>query len=173
MINNKYKKDYERIETGQYKYVGRYYILPMTEIQKKKTNWFHAGFMSAFFVLLILAGLVNQDSSHTAWIVFPYLFLFLPSGYMAVGTFSYWNVHVRMQLSEYENSLMRLKKSCIAILVLSVFNILLDSIFLILHFSEINARKEGFYMLWLILLVILSIFYGKQYDRLYSNITID
>lgn len=173
MIKNKYKDDYKRVDAGMYQYVGKHYTLPMNEKQKKQSGWFHLSVAASFFALEILAGLLNTDSSRTAWIVFPYLFLFLPMAYMALGAYAYRNAPVKMQNSEYQNSLVRLRRSCIAILVLAGINILLDILFIAIHFSAIQVFREVIYIGCFVSMEILGIFYGKYYDRLYIGIIID
>ena len=85
MLKNSFKDDYSRFLRLNGKgrvvddicYIGDYYILPLDERQKKKTNLVNIGFAAVFFLIQIAMGMVNQDSSRTFWIVYPYLFIFL------------------------------------------------------------------------------------------------
>lgn len=173
MLKNKYKDDYERVDAGQYRYVGRHFTLLVDEKRKKQYAWVNYVVAAAFFALELLAGMLNPDSSRTAWIVFPYMFLFLPMAYMMLGAYAFWGAPLSMQHSEYQNSLVRLRKSCIAILVLGGVNILLDFLFIVIHFSELHFYKEIIYLACFVGMEILGIFYGKCYDRMYAGIVID
>lgn len=173
MIKNRYKDDYERLEAGQYQYVGKHFALPMNPKEKKRAGVWNFLTVIAFFALEIGAGLLNADSSRTFWIVFPYLFLFLPTAYMLLGACSFWMAPVRMQHAEYQNSLVRLRRSCIAVLILGGVCILLDILFIALHFSEIHLLREFFYIFCFIMMEILGILYGKGYDRMYGGLVID
>ncbi|MBQ0000765.1 MAG: hypothetical protein KBT01_04410 [Clostridiales bacterium] len=173
MIKNKYKEDYQRIKAGQYEYVGKHYRLPMDEAQKKRTAVWNFAAAAGFFLLELAAGLLNADSSRTAWIVFPYLFMFLPTAYMALGAYAFAGAPIRMEHSAYENSLVRLRRSVIAIMVLGGICILLDLIFIAIHFREINLQKELLYILCFTLAELLGLCYGKSYDRRFAGLAIE
>jgi hypothetical protein len=173
MIKNKYKDDYQKTATGRYSYTGKFYTLPFDEKTKEKCAWINLLTAVAFFVLEILAGLLNPDSSRTAWIVFPYFFLLLPTAYMAIGAIAFFGVPLRMERSQYQNSLIRIKRSTLAVLILAVVNLLLDGIYLILHFGEIHLVLEFLYFGCFAAILILGILYGRGYDRMYAGIVID
>lgn len=173
MIKNKYKDDFERVGAGKYEYTGKFYRLPMNEKRKKQTGMINLAIVICFFVLEIVAGMLNPDSSRTGWIVFPYFFLFLPMAYMALGAFAYLTVPLKMQNSQYQNSLVRLRRSCIAILVLAGINILMDLIYIFIHFSDIQLYMEIMYLLCFVFMELTGFFYGKIYDRMYGGIVID
>ena len=86
MIKNRFKDDYSwnaRLNgkgrvVDDICYTGYYYILPFSEKEKKKTNWINMAFAAILLVLQVVAGMVNQDSSRTFWVLYPYLFTFLP-----------------------------------------------------------------------------------------------
>ena len=173
MIKNKFKDDYQRIDAGQYRYIGKHFTLPMNKQQKTRTGWINMAAVAVFFVLELIAGLLNPDSSRTAWIVFPYLFLFLPTAYMGIGAFAYFGAPIRMEHSAYQNSLVRLRRSCIAIMVLAAACGLLDLIFLLIHRAQIHVGRELMYFGCFVLMELVGVCYGKGYDRMYGGIIID
>lgn len=172
MLGNKFKDDYKKISEGKYKYIGNYYELPFDESQKKKTNWINLGFAVGFLIMMIFAGLVNQDSSRTFWVLFPYIFLFLPSAYMAIGAFSYWSVPLKMERADYIGSVIRLRHSATAIIVLSSINIILDFVFILLYHETVQIGKELIYMAGLAIMLAMGIFYGICYDKMFSKIQV-
>ena len=110
MIKNRFKDDYSWSARLNGKgrvvddicYTGTYYILPFTEQEKKKSNWLNMAFAAVLLILQVAAGMVNQDSSRTFWVLYPYLFTFLPVFYFLVGAFSYWSDPLRMQQAQYD-----------------------------------------------------------------------
>lgn len=86
MIKNRFKDDYSwnaRLNgkgrvVDDICYTGTYYILPFTEQEKKKSNWLNMAFAAVLLILQVAAGMVNQDSSRTFWVLYPYLFTFPP-----------------------------------------------------------------------------------------------
>lgn len=173
MLRNKYKDDYRRMDAGQYEYTGRYYTLPLKENQKRKAECVNFAAVAGFLLLELAGGILNPDSSRTFWIVFPYLFLFLPTAYMWMGAFAFHTVPVKMQRSGYEKSLVRMRRSCLAVMVLAGIQIFLDLLYIFWHLSDICLVTEILYLLCFVSIEILGILYGKKYDRMYSDIEID
>lgn len=173
MIKNRYKDDYQKTGAGKYDYIGKHYTLPMDEKGKTRSGWVNLGVLAGFFLLEICGGLVNQDSSRTAWIVFPYLFLYLPTFYMGMGAFTYLAAPLRMERSAYERSLLRMRRSCIGIMALAGLGILLDVVYIALYFHQILLIKELIYLAFLGAAELLGVCYGKLYDRMYAGITVD
>jgi hypothetical protein len=173
MLRNKYKDDYQKNKAGLYSYTGRYYTLSMDQKRKQQTGRVNLGVSAAFFALEVAAGLINPDSSRTVWIVLPYFFLFLPMGFLASGALAYLRAPLRMERVAYEHSLVRLRRSCIAVMVLAGVNLLLDAVFLAMHASQIHIGREVLYLLCFAAMEALGIFYGKRYDRMYGGLRID
>ena len=118
-------------------------------------------------------GLINPDSSRTAWIVFPYLFVILPLGYMLYGAVSYIGAPVRMHRAHYETGLLRMKRSCIGAMVLTGIGAVLDLVYMVLHRGEIRMGMECIYLICHFLFLAVAFFFGKYYDRNYSGILIE
>ena len=97
MIKNPYQKDYQNelkqnrhgLLVTRTSYQGEFYVLPFDEQQKRRTGILNVIWTIALWVIELGMGLINPDSSRTAWIVFPYLFVILPLGYMLYGAVSY------------------------------------------------------------------------------------
>lgn len=178
MLFNKYKDDYKQVQSigldGKLRtvtfYEGSYFELPYDERQFKKNKAICFIFSFLFLLIYLGAGLINPDSSKTAWIVFPYFFLFLPVGFNLLGAFNLVGQKCRMEKAGYEESIIRLKRSSIAILVLSVFNIVLDLIFICINYKEINFVIEISYILILLMLIASVIAFGVKYDKMFGGV---
>ena len=178
MIKNRFKDDYSWSARLNGKgrvvddicYTGTYYILPFTKEEKKKTNRSNMAFAFVLIVLQVAAGMVNQDSSRTIWVLYPYLFTFLPVFYFLVGAFSYWSDPLRMQQAQYETGLARMRRSCIGSMVMTVISIVLDVIYMIIHRGDMQTGREFLYVGILVLYVTAALMYGRYYDRTYAGL---
>ena len=181
MLFNKYKDDYKQVQSlgrdGKLHtvtfYEGSYYKLPYDEKQFKKNKIICLMFSVAFLLIYLLAGLINPDSSKTAWIVFPYFFIFLPIGYNLLGVFNLFTQKVRMERAGFEESIVRMKNSSIAIMVLAVINIILDLIFIFLNHRELNCVIEISYIVLLTILIVTVIAFGKKYDKMFGGVILN
>lgn len=147
-----------------------YCILPLNETEKAKVRIINVVFGSMMFLLFGVAGIINPDSSRTAWIVFPYLFLFLPCAYMLFGAHSFWNAPVKMHRAVYQSSIMRMKHSCWGVIVLAITNIILDIVYMGIYRENVHWLKEMSYCGCLILLLIVGILFGKYFDKTYTPV---
>lgn len=180
-MRNKFKGDYRettRLDANgrvvrDYDYVGRFYVLPFDEKTKRRTAWINLCYVLAITAVQVLAGLLNQDSSHTFWIVYPYLFLYLPLFYAFFGVHAYSEASLRMQSAQYEQGLVRIRKSLIAVLVLAAVNAVLDIVYIIIHRGEIRLGTEIAYCFTFLVQIAGVAAYGRFYDRNYGGITVE
>ena len=178
MIKNRFKDDYSwnaRLNgkgrvVDDICYTGYYYILPFSEKQKKKTNWINMTFAVILLALQVAAGMVNQDSSRTFWVLYPYLFTFLPVFYFLVGAFSYWSDPLRMQKAQYETGIARMKRSCIGSMVMTIISVILDIVYMVIHRGDMQTGKEFLYTGVLIFYIIVCVCFGVYYDRTYAGL---
>ena len=181
MIKNRYKDDYSKSaqlnERGRIVddicYVGDYYILPFDKETKKKTVIMNLLVSVLLLVIQFIAGLLNADSSRTFWIVFPYMFVFLPIGYLFVGAVSYAGSPLKMQKAHYEMGLLRMRRSVIGAMVLEGINAVLDIIYILLHFKNMTIGKEVIYLLCHIVFIGIAFLYGKYYTKTYGRLIIE
>ena len=181
MIKNPYQKDYQNelkqnrhgLLVTRTSYQGDFYVLPFDEQQKRRTGILNVIWTIALWVIELGMGLINTDSSRTAWIVFPYLFVILPLGYMLYGAVSYIGAPVRMHRAHYETGLLRMKRSCIGAMVLTGIGAVLDLVYMVLHRGEIRMGMECIYLICHFLFLAVAFFFGKYYDRNYSGILIE
>ena len=181
MIINHYKGDYQMNSRLNARgrvvddicYTGDYYILKISESEKKKTKLWNFAFSIGIFSFLIIAGLLNQDSSRTAWIVFPYLMIYIPSAYLMRGSIAYVTMPKRMQKIQFDNSIARMKHSGIGILILTLISMCLDILYMFLHYKNINWGRESLYFLAHVLILALTFLFGKYYDKKYADVTME
>ena len=181
MIKNKYKSDYKasprmdargRIREDYY-YTGDYYCLPLDETGKKRASVHNFLFGGCMLLLAVLAGMINPESSRTAWIVFPYIFLYLPCAYMLFGAYAFTGVKLRMEKAAYDGSIVRMMRSCRGVTVLSIVNVILDVVYMILHFDTMDRMKEFSYCGCLVLVAVIGIAFGIYFDRTYMPVTME
>ncbi len=145
------------------------YKLTFDEKKKKQTNWINFAFSVAFILVIICAGMINPDSSRTVWIVYPYLFTYLPVAFFLIGCINYGFAKTMMTDEVYQTGLMRIKHSVYAIFIMSGLDILLDLIYIIVNHANINVLHEVEYILFYPVMILIGLIFSKYYDRTYSN----
>ena len=151
-------------------YVGDYYILPFDKKQKRKTTWINFGVAFVLLALQILNGCLNQDSSRTAWIVFPYFMIYIPMAYFFMGASTYAQAPVRMQKAHFERGMERMRRSCYGILIFTAISGILDVVYMVLHASQMNAGREILYFVLHLVIIAVVLLFGKSYDRMYGGL---
>lgn len=180
MLKNKYKDDYKETQrldhkgrmVKDYYYVGQYYELLIDEETKKSTNKKNIFYLILFLLFWILAGLVNQDSSRTFWVLFPYFFILLPIIYFGYGAVNYWAQSVKMEKMAYDTSVGRMHRSGLGVIIWTAINVLLDIIYIILNINTAVIWKEIVYILFLLGIVVSGVMYAKFYDKNYTRLHI-
>ena len=150
-----------------------YFVLPDDGKKRRKGALMNLCFCFLFIALLVAAGLVNQSSSRTAWIFYPYIVLFLPAVYFAFGACAFASLvlvrhNVSLSRKEWEKSLARCKHSGGALLVLSGINALLEIVFIVLHRND-EIVRDIVYLGVLLGLTFGCVLYGIYFDRSFSK----
>lgn len=143
----KYHKDYvleaapeeDGKEEKKYRYIGDYYVFSMDVDKKKKIFIKNAAFAILYFLLIFLSGLLNNDGSRNFFIAIPYAFLFLPAVYLLISTFSVLKMEQKMERVVYDKALGRMYRSCIGIMVISLYLCITDSVFLL---TNVNKERQ-------------------------------
>ena len=73
----------------------------------------------------------------------------------------------------YDTSIGHMRRSGLGIIIWTAVNIVLDIIYMILNYENVNIGKEIIYTLCLAGIVVVGIVYSKFYNRCYTKITID
>ena len=178
MLGNKYKDDYKKTtyfgQDGKLKettyYEGKYFVLPYDEKVKKKNGITCLIFAVLFLIIFFAGGMINQDSSHTFWIVFPYLFIFLPAAYNLIGAISFLNLNIKMERAQYDGSIIRMKHSARGLLILGMLNIFLDCIYIFINRNTLNFLREFIYLLFIAFLCISVFMFGRLFDKMFYDI---
>ena len=163
-----------------------FFIIPYDEKKKRKIALINLYFCFLFLLLQILAGLMNQSSSRTAWIFFPYILLFLPIAYFFFGATTFITVPkknsvmtidqeteheqscISLSRKEWEKSLARCKHSGFALLAISCINALLEFVYIVLHRND-GITKDFLYLAVLIVMAAMCALYGIFFDRSFSK----
>ncbi len=181
IMRNKYKDSYQKV-TGldaggrlgdQYIYIGGHYVLPFDARKKRNTSLIQFGLFAPLAAVVVLAGMVNPSSSRTFWVVYPYLFLYLPLLYLLLGLISYLDCGLRIQVDVYDKSIRRIRHSVWGIIVMAGIAALCDVVYLILYHGQIDLFRELFYLGFLVAAAVLGIGYGFCYDRMFSGIVLE
>lgn len=180
-MKNKFKDDYREAKrpdasgrvVRDYDYVGQIYVLPFDEKKKRMTSLVNLAFVAGLAAVQVAAGLLNPDSSHTFWIVYPYLFIYLPLFYAFFGVYTYAEATTRLQRVQYQNGLGRIRRSLIGILVLAAVNIVLDVVYMIVHRGGIRLWVELAYCMMFALQIAGVVGYGRFYDKNFTGIVIE
>lgn len=151
-------------------YVGEYYILPFDKKQKNKTAIINFCFAIVLFALQILNGCLNQDSSRTAWIVFPYFMIYIPMAYFFMGASTYAQSPLKMQKAHFERGMERMRRSCYGILIFTALSAILDVVYMILHASAMQVGREVLYFALHVVIIAVVLIFGKSYDRMYGGL---
>ena len=157
------------IKNNKYLNDPRVYVLEMSDFAKKRSAVVNLAFVLGIAVFQLLAGMVNQDSSRTSWIVFLYLFTYLPLIYAFFGVFTYWEAGTTMSCLQYQHGLMRIKKSLLAVLAMDVIGIAFELLYMVLHRNGLHLVPELVYVLLHLPHIILVACYGRYYDRTYAT----
>ena len=170
----RYKNWIKQAETPDEK---DFFILPYDEKKKRKGALINLCFCFIFLLLQIAAGLINQSSSRTAWIFFPYIMIFLPIAYFFAGAYTFVAIKSDVESTqnsfslsrkEWEKSLARCKHAGSALLVLSGINALLEIVFIVLHRNDIITR-DIVYLGVLLCMAAMCALYGIFFDRNFSK----
>lgn len=129
-------------------------------------------FGGGMLLVSVVAGMLNPDSSRTAWIVFPYLFMLLPCAYMLLGAHSFWSAPIQMKRSVYQVSIVRMQRSCWGVIILAIINVILDLVYIGLHWGKLRLIREICYCGCLVVVLIIGISFGKYFDRTYTPVQI-
>lgn len=180
-MRNKYKDSYRKTTeidargrmVDRYVYAGGYYVLPFDEQKKKNTNLINLGFAAFLAVILLLTGMVNQSSSRTFWVVYPYLFIYLPLIYLIIGVIDYLGCGLHIQIDVYDKSIRRIRHSVWGIIIMSGIAVICDVIYLILFHGHIELARELIYLAGLVFLVVTGVCYGICYDRMFAGIILE
>lgn len=154
----------------QYYNSEEYCCLPLDENGKKKARVMNVVFGVGMLLVSGIAGMLNPDSSRTAWIVFPYIFLFLPCAYMLLGAHSFWSAPIKMHRAVYQVSIVRMQRSCWGIIILAGLNMLLDIVYIAVHWNTLHLLKEVCYCSCMGIVLIIGICFGKYFDRTYTPV---
>lgn len=154
----------------KYKDDNRFYKLDINETEKKKANLWNWIYFAGMLLFWILAGLVNQDSSRTFYVLFPYYFIFLPIIYFGYGVLNFSGLSLVMDGIAYDGSVRRMHRSGLGIIIWTGINILLDIIYIIVNFQTANITKEVIYCMLLAGIMVVGFLFAKFYDKNYASL---
>ena len=173
LFNNPYKNDYdhrpERDAKGRFKdvffYTGEYHELQFDLKTKKKIQFICLIFGLLMLAALLVPGLLNQPSSRSVMVCLPYVLIFLPLIFFFFGVFSFFQASLLLTRERFDKSVLRMKHSAIAIIVLVVISAICGTIWFIMNKGGEAPLKELVYLLSHIPLAVLAVIFGRYYDK--------
>ncbi len=165
---NKYVKDYEtRIKEGgdgeEVVYTGKYYRMNVSDEKRKKVGISYLAIQVAYVVAFLLMGMLDTDGSRKVYIVLPYMFLFLPIYYGLLGTLKLLRAKSEMVFAEYDQSILRIKKSTTGMMILSLAVAVGEVFYLVSNkITSLNSLEYKFLMGTLFFVVISFLFLQLQ-----------
>lgn len=151
-------------------YHGKYYRFQMDDQSLKKMKYTYLFFGLVLFFLFVGLGLLNNEASRIIYVVMPYVFLFLPIFYTNMGTIKLLKRNVDMTAKEYDDTIIRLKKTTLSLLVLSIACALGDILYLVTHKVTDFMSKEYVFLSGILLIIGLSILFMQQQKTLNKKI---
>lgn len=172
---HRYKEDYvikeEVLKDGKHKketvvYQGEFYDLQVSSKQKQKTTvCMFAGILLSLLIF-VLVGSLNNEGSRIIYIMIPYVCLFLSFYYELTGCFLLSRVKQKMTKLEYQNSLLRLKKSSMSGIILGFMSILGEILTVFYGDFEFMNQKELIFISGLLLITVSNIVVQKNTEWL-------
>lgn len=147
------------------------YVLDMTKKEKRRCALRHLLYTLCAMLIHVAIGMINQPSSRTAWVVYPYLIVFLPLAYAVMGAFTFRSAGCRMSSIQYHEGILRIRRSLLAVFILEVIGIVLEIVFIVLHFGQIPLLREVIYIAFHIPQLVLIVAYSRYYDQTFVRIT--
>lgn len=124
----KYYKDYKLVwktlPNGKVKevaeYIGQYYICQLNAKELGRYKLYYLALVLCSGATAIGAGFINNPGSRVAYVALPYVFLFFPITYSFIGTIDFISSSKKIEYAAYAKTKIRIKKSTVWQIVLSV-----------------------------------------------------
>lgn len=164
VIKEEARKDGSKKETVVYQ--GNHYELQISSEQKKKTVI--RLILGLLLLLLIFAGIgsLNNEGSRVIYIMIPYVCLFLSFYYGLTGCFLLSRTKQKMTKLDYDKSLLRLKKSSMAGIILGFMTLIGEILTIFFRGLKFLDQKELIFISGVIFITISNIFIQKVTEKL-------
>lgn len=173
MARGKYRKDYEyQIEVQGKKtkkaliYKGKYYTLDINKEEIKKIKIKYSIFCLLTALSFLFVGFQNTAGSRKFYIILPFIFTFLPIFYEIMGTIKFITNKPKMTALEYDTSIIRMKRSTIGILILSLSSSLGEIAFLVKNKVTDVTSLEYRFLSGILFMALISYLFLQQQKKL-------
>ncbi len=146
-------------------YTGEYHELKFDLKTKKRIQGICLIYGILMLAALLLPGLMNQPSSRSLPVCLSYVFMFLPLIFFFFGIFSFFQASLLLTRERFDKSVLRMKHSTVALLLVAVVSLICGIIWFILNKGGEAPVKELIYLSCHIPLMILVFAFGKFYDK--------
>ncbi len=151
---------------------GSVYLLEMPAKEKLKRSIKNLLYVLCMLLMHIAMGMINQPSSRTVWVVFPYLTVFLPLAYAMMGAFTFLGASCRMSSTQYHEGLLRVRRSLLGVFILDSIGIILGLVYIFIHYGQVPLFREVIFIALHMAQLALIIAYGRYYDKYFTRITV-
>lgn len=155
-----YNKDYVRNDLGSCIYTGAYY---MYDLPAGKLKWLKFTYFSIALVMLVLfvaGGYMNNPGGRVIYVILPYITMFLPIAFMLSDTVKIVFSDNKMTYKQYNRSVLQLKRSCVALIVISAASIAGELSYLVFNDSHAIFSSEIPYLLVCFTICSISIIFN-------------
>ncbi len=161
----RYVDDYEEGKDGKYVYVGKYYRFFLEKEQLRRFRRAYAILAGAVVLFFLLAGLSEYASSRTWYVVLPYAACIFPIAFLVMDTVRICRAPERMSRKQYNGSVVQHKWACIFLLILSLWAVIGDAVFLLAVCPPFLRAQELIFLVFCVALALLAglwIFLGAR-----------
>lgn len=176
---NKYVQDYEVFEVSKNSapdgkkgkvqkklvYKGNHFSFTVSESTQKRIKLCYVGLMLLICLFFAGIGMLNNDGSRKIYVVFPYVFMSLPVFYGMMGAVKLFMANQKMTRVEYDHSVIRLRKSSVALLVLSITCVLGEIGYMVKNQMTDSAGKEYLFLAGTLLIAGISFLMTQLQNR--------
>ncbi len=148
-------------------YIGKYYSISFEHGKYTRYKIVSAVIIFMIFGLFFTGATLNNESSRIFYIAIPYISIFLPASLLAGGLFNLCISPEKMTEKQYAKSIVRMKNSTLAIMILSISSTVGDLIFSII---SRNLSETYFIFICTLIFTISYIFFKLQKNFINSII---
>ncbi len=161
----RYYKDYEVQESegllGTRKkktivYKGTYYSFDASRNQVTKLKIIYLVYAVLMAIVFFLIGMLNHEASRKFYVLMPYVFMFLPIYYTMLGAIKFVRSKELMTRIEYEQSILRLKRSGLGLVILSITTMIGQLIYFVSGSRKVVSILDYMFLAGCLLIGILT-----------------
>lgn len=157
---DKYNKDYMRDDLGTYIYTGEYYMFDLPAGKLKRLKLIYFSISLVLLALFVAGGYVNNPGSRVIYVILPYITMFLPIAFMLSDAVKIIFSDNKMTYKQYNRSVLQLKRSVIALIVISAAAIAGETAYIVFNPFRVIFSSEIPYFLVCVVIFFISVIFN-------------